>query len=100
VLIDWPVRWRGCLPEYVEQFKADAAKNPSNHYFGETGEIVAVDPRADDSKTLAIVLDSTSEIVHLYDGAVTVTERPKSADAEILALLQQIVDNTGRKLQA
>lgn len=87
VLIDWPVRWRGAQPENREHLKTEAAKKEP--YFGETGEIVAYNPTREDCKTLSIVLDSTKEIVSVYDGAVTIKSDPP--EDESLSLLRQIL---------
>jgi hypothetical protein len=94
VLIDWPCRWRGAEARHVETLKAEA--KAKEHYFGETGEIVAYNPAEESAKCLAICLDSTKEIVHVYDGAVTITTvSPREQDhAQVVDLLQQILEAT------
>jgi hypothetical protein len=91
VMIDWPIRWRGADPKHSETLKAEA--KAKENYFGETGEIVAYNPGEESAKTLAICLDSTKEIVHLYDGAVTITSvSPREEDhKEVCDLLRQVI---------
>lgn len=91
VLIDWPVRWRSADPKNSEMLKAEA--KAKEHYFGETGEIVAYNPGEPSGKELTILLDSSKEIVHLYDGSVTITSvAPREEDhKEVCDLLRQIV---------
>jgi hypothetical protein len=92
VMIDWPVRWRGADAAHVETLKAEA--RAKEHYWGETGEIVAYNPAEESAKCLAICLDSTKEIVHLFDGAVTITTvSPREEDhKEVCDLLRQILE--------
>lgn len=87
VLIDWPVRWQGVVPEHRDRLKEEASKK--EHYFGETGEIVAYNPTREDCKTLSIVLDSTKEIVSLYEGAVTIKSGPPEDEA--VSILKDIL---------
>jgi hypothetical protein len=91
VLIDWPVRWRGADPTNSEMLKAEAKAKEQN--FGETGEIVAYNPGEPSGKELTICLDSSKEIVHLYDGAVTITSvAPREEDhKEITDLLRRLI---------
>lgn len=88
VLIDWPVRWQGATTENREHLKTQAAKN--EHYYGQTGEIVAYNPTRDDAKNLTVVLDGTKEIVNLFEGAVTITSDPPQD--ETVAVLKEILE--------
>lgn len=92
VLIDWPVRWQGATPENQATLKAEARQK--EHYFGEEGEIVAYNPSDESGKALTVVLDKSKEIVHLYDGAVTVKSvSPAEQDhKQIVSLLEQILE--------
>lgn len=92
VIIDWPVRWRGAAAQHVETLKAEA--KAKEHYFGETGEIIAYNPAEESAKTLAICLDSSKEIVHLFDGAVTITsDAPSTAEhKEMMGVLSEILE--------
>ena len=89
VLIDWPVRWKDCREEFKAEQKERAKRE--EHRFGECGEIVAYNPTAENAKTLAILLDD-GRIEDFYEGAVTVTERPKPPVDESAELLRQILD--------
>jgi hypothetical protein len=91
VMIDWPIRWKGADPKHSETLKAEA--KAKEHYFGETGEIVAYNPAEESGKELTICLDNTKEIVHLFYGAVTITTvSPREEDhKEVCDLLRQIL---------
>jgi len=94
VLIDWPVRWKDCRPEYREEERAKAAKNEQR--FGETGVIVAYNPGSERANDYEVLLDSTGRIESFYVGALTVTAMPPDTYGETNELLTKILAAIGR----
>ncbi len=89
VLIDWPMRWKDCRPEYIESEKENASKSESR--FGCTGTIVAYNPGDEQGNNLAILIDG-GRIENFHEGAVTVTTPAPDSNVDISALLKQILE--------
>jgi hypothetical protein len=94
VLIDWPVRWKDCRPEYRDEERAKASKTESR--FGETGVIVAYNPGTERANDYEVLLDSTGRIESFYVGALTVTAMPPDPSAETNELLVKILAAIGK----
>lgn len=89
VLIDWPMRWKRVDPRFREGAFLEAKKNEA--HFGEVGTIAGWTPGDESGKEYEIALAS-GEVERFHHGAFTVTAPAPVPDAQVVQLLQAILE--------